>query len=32
MGALAAALPERLLEVNRQAFRLGRLAARERAR
>ena len=32
MGALAAALPERLLEVNRQAFRLGRLAAQERAR
>lgn len=32
MGALAAALPERLLEVNRQAFRLGRGAAQERAR
>ena len=32
MGALAAALPERLLEVNRQAFRMGRLAAQERAR
>jgi indolepyruvate ferredoxin oxidoreductase beta subunit len=32
MGALAAALPERLLEVNRQAFRLGRRAAQERAR
>lgn len=32
MGALAAALPERLLEVNRQAFQLGRRVAQERAR
>jgi indolepyruvate ferredoxin oxidoreductase beta subunit len=32
MGALAAALPERLLEVNRQAFQLGRRFAQERTR
>jgi indolepyruvate ferredoxin oxidoreductase beta subunit len=32
MDALAAALPERLLEVNRQAFQLGRRVARERTR
>jgi indolepyruvate ferredoxin oxidoreductase beta subunit len=32
MGALAAALPERLLEVNRQAFQLGRRVAQERTR
>ena len=32
LGAIAAALPERLLDVNRQAFQLGRKAAQERAR